>query len=53
MSTYLSAWVHTHTKEIRSLQQDEKSQMQAMDIHHLYIKENPLGNLTTLQLQNI
>lgn len=44
---------HTHTKEIRSLKQDDKPQMQAMDVLHLYIKDNPLGNLATLQLQNI
>lgn len=44
---------HTHTKEIRSLKQDDKPQMQAMDVLHLYIKETPLGNLATLQLQNI
>lgn len=44
---------HIHTNEIRSLKQDEKSQMQAMDVLHFYIKDNPLGNLTTLQLQNI
>lgn len=43
---------HIHTKEIRSLK-DDKSQMQAMDVLHLYIKDNPLGNLATLQLQNI
>lgn len=43
---------HIHTKEIRSLK-DDKSQMQAMDVLHLYIKDNPLGNLAALQLQNI
>lgn len=44
---------HIHAKEIRSLKQDEKSQMQAMDVLHLYIKDSPLGNLTALQFQNI
>lgn len=35
------------------MKQDEKSQMQAMDAFHLYIKDNPLGNLTAFQLQNV
>lgn len=51
MSTHLSAWVPK--KEIISVRQDKKSQMQAIDVLHLYIKDNPLGDLTTLQLQNI
>lgn len=50
MSTYLSAWLHR--KEIMSTKQDEKSQVQPIDVLHLYIKDNPLGDLSTLQLQN-
>lgn len=45
--------IHIHSKEIISMKQDEKSQMQAMDAFHLYIKDNPLGNLTAFQLQNV
>lgn len=45
---------HIHTKEIRSLKQDDKSQIQARHGCSPFThKTQSLGNLATLQLQNI